>query len=89
MVMAQQQHIKSYANADDIAEFLSSINPNWDARTWQSMLYEHLKLTEDEALQLLNGQYATSIAQYDAIQQQALKMADETARGVITQFQIR
>ncbi len=87
--IAQEQRIKWYTNADDIAEFLSDINPNWDAKTWQAMLYEHLKMTEEEALQLLNGQYAASITQYDAIEQQALKMADEMARGVIKQFQIR
>ena len=38
-----------YKNADEIAEFLSSINPYWDAAEWKAMLYSHLKMTEQEA----------------------------------------
>lgn len=35
-----------YANADEIAEFLASINPYWSEQQWKSMLYEHLELTK-------------------------------------------
>ena len=75
-----------YANADDIANFLSQINPYWNRNIWQTMLYDHLKMTENEALQILTGQYDASISQYDAIQKEALEMADYMSSGIIRQF---
>lgn len=86
---AAEQRRKWYDNADDIAAFLSEINPYWSKKTWQSMLYSHLRMTEDEAMQLLTGQYAASIDQYDSIQDQALIMADNMAYGIIKQFNIQ
>jgi hypothetical protein len=61
------------ANANDIAAFLGAINLYWSQAGWRAMLYDHLGMTENEAVQLLNGQYAASIGQYDAIQAQALR----------------
>lgn len=77
-----------YANADSIAEFLSQINPYWDKNTWQSMMYDHLRMTEEEMGLVLTGKFADSINQYDMIQSQALKMADGMAFGMIKQFNI-
>lgn len=75
-----------YANAEEIAEFLAKNNPYWDADTWKSMLNEHLDMTQNEFLLMLNGQYADSITQYDFIQDAALIMADYMACGIIQQF---
>lgn len=85
---ANEQRIKWYANADAIASFLSSINPFWSAKIWQTMLYDHLKMTENEAVYLLTGKYAESVAEFDRIEDQALKMADYMAQGIINQFKI-
>jgi len=79
---------KWYENADEIANFLSSINPYWSKREWQAMLYEHLKMTESEATKRLTSQYAADIAQYDEIENQALKMADYMANGIMKQFNL-
>lgn len=75
-----------YANADEIAGFLSEINPYWNEKTWQTLLYDHLKMTEDEAGQMLKGQYEASVAQFDAIQKEALEMADYMSQGIFRQF---
>lgn len=75
-----------YANADEIAAFLAAINPCWIEEWWRSMFYEHLELTEQEAVYRLNGEYAKDIAIYDKIEEEALKMADEMANGIIRQF---
>ncbi len=83
---ADEQRQKWYANADDIAAFLSEINPFWSRENWQAMLYDHLKMTENEAGQYLTGQYPASIEQYDSIQNQALRMADDMSYGIINQF---
>ena len=70
-----------FRNADEIAKFLASINRNWDQGKWQSMLYSHLDMTEDEAVLRLSGQYAADVAIYDKIEAQALEMADYMATG--------
>lgn len=83
-----QQRIEWYANADSIADFLGGINPYWNSQAWRSLLYDHLKMTENEAVQILNGQYAQSIEQYDAIQNEAVQMGQYMAGGIINQFGI-
>ena len=75
-----------YANAGEIARFLASINPFWNECVWRELLFDHLRMTEAEAVLTLTGQYEQSIEEYDAIQAEALKMADVMACGIIKQF---
>jgi len=75
-----------YANADEIANFLSRINPYWSEEYWRTMLYEHLKMTKSEAVNILTNNYEKGITDYDEIENQALKMADVMADGIIKQF---
>jgi hypothetical protein len=75
-----------YDNADKIASYLASINPYWSEKALKNMLYEHLALTEAEALARLHGDYSEDILLYDEIEQQALMMADAFAAGIIKQF---
>ncbi|MGI5919990.1 MAG: acetylglutamate kinase [Christensenellales bacterium] len=86
--VAQQARQQWYANAASIAAFLARANPYWNQAEWQAMLFEHLRMTENEAVQQLNGRFSDSIAQYDAIQNQALEMADVMAQGIIQQFRL-
>jgi len=75
-----------YENADEIAAFLSTINPYWSQNNWKTMLYEHLKMTKSEAVNILTNNYEKSIMDYDEIEKQALKMADIMAEGIARQF---
>lgn len=75
-----------YTNADEIAAFLSSVNPNWSKEEWMTMLHQHLALTKSEAVTILTRDYATSIALYDKIERQALTMADVLTEGIVKQF---
>jgi len=50
------------------------------------MLYDHLKITEDEAVYRLTKQYAKDVAIYDTIEDQALMMADDMVNGIYKQF---
>ena len=77
-----------YENADDIAAFLAGINPYWSVQEWKSLLYDHLKMTENEAAERLKGDYADDIALYDQIEDEALRMADYMASGIMKQFRI-
>ena len=85
---ADEVRIQWYDNADDIAEFLSDINPYWSRLAWQIMLYDHLKMTENEAGQILSGEYEAGIVEFDDIQKQALEMGDYMANGMIKQFRL-
>ncbi len=76
-----------YANADEIATFLSSANPeNWPLDEMKAMMRTHLDLTLKEAAARLNGDYAADIAAYDEVHVEILKMADMLSAGIINQF---
>jgi hypothetical protein len=75
-----------YANADEIAAFLASINPYWSEQEWKAMLHQHLALTKTEAVNMLTGKYAEGVTIFDQIEKQALEMADVMTYGIINQF---
>jgi hypothetical protein len=83
---AEKAEKEWYANADDIAVYLSGINPYWDEQQWRSMLHAHLALTKAEAEAMLAGDYQGSIQIYDEIERQALAMADTISSGIMKQF---
>jgi hypothetical protein len=75
------------ANADEIAAFLAGANPRfWDLDEMKAMLHEHLRLTTDESLARLQGDWAADVAAYDEIHLQALGMADMLSSGIVKQF---
>jgi len=78
-----------YANAGEIAKFLSCINPCWSKTEWRNLLFDHLRMTENEAGFILTGQYEKGIKEYDAVQAEALKMADVMTSGILKQFKIK
>jgi uncharacterized protein YdcH (DUF465 family) len=78
---------KWYANADEIATFLSGANPNWTKEDILNMLNEHLSLTKTEAVARLTGDYATDVTTFDALYKHAISMGDEFTVGIVKQFQ--
>lgn len=77
-----------YENGDEIVCFLSRINPFWPVRSMRPMWYEHLALTKEEAVARLGKNYAKDIERFDRIEEEAMLMADEFARGLICQFDL-
>jgi len=76
-----------YANANQIAAFLNSINPNnWPLATMQAMMKSHLDLTLQEAVDRLNGSFTADIADYEKVHLEILSMADMLSSGIIAQF---
>jgi len=77
-----------YANADEIVAQMNRMNPFWTIEEQRSMWQRHLDLTIEEAVATLSGDYARSIATFDAIEEQALMMANSFTRGIIRQFDL-
>lgn len=78
-----------YQNADEIADFLNTINPYWSFIEWQRLLYSHLLMIEMEAFYRINKQYNDDIKIYDTSEEEALMMADFMADGLIKQFDVQ
>ena len=76
-----------YANADEIAAFLSGANPkSWPPAEMKQMMHEHLDLTTAEVVAHLKGIWADDIAAYDKVHGQILRMADMLSAGIVKQY---
>jgi len=76
-----------YANADEIAAFLSGANPkSWPPAEMKQMMHEHLDLTTAEAVAHLKGNWSDAVAAYDKIHNQILQMADMLTAGIVNQY---
>ena len=75
------------ANADEIAAFLNQANPRfWKLDVMKAEMHMHLKLTTDEAVARLQGNWAADVAAYDAVHEHILHMSDLLSDGLIRQF---
>jgi hypothetical protein len=79
-----------YANANQIAAFLSSANPhNWKLPMMRGMMKQHLALTTNEAVARLQGKWAADVAAYDQVHAEILRMSAMLSDGIIRQFAAR
>lgn len=81
-----EQNNKWQQNGQEIADFLSSANPNWPQADLREMMKKHLATTTDEVTARLNKNYAEDIKAYDAVYNHILVMADALSDGIIKQF---
>lgn len=77
---------KWYANADDIAVFLSGANTNWPKQALVDMLYKHLEYTTGEVVSRLKKDWAADIEFYDKGHLHMLMFADALTDGIVKQF---
>jgi thioesterase domain-containing protein len=76
-----------YANAHDIAVFLSNANPkHWPLSEMDQMMKDHLDTTTEEAVARHQANWSGDVAAYDKVHAQALEMADMLSDGIIAQF---
>jgi len=79
-----------YANANQIAAFLSKANPhNWPLPMMRTMMRQHLALTTKEAVARLQGNWAADIAAYDQVHREILQMSAMLSDGIVRQFSAR
>jgi hypothetical protein len=76
-----------YRNANQIARFLHGANPqHWPLRDMRQMMHRHLRLTTQEAVAQLTGDYPASVRAYDRVEREILAMADMLSMGITLQF---
>lgn len=86
-VAVQAASTRWYANADEIADFLSGANPkNWPSAALRAEMHHHLELTLQEAQARLRSDWTSDIAAYDTVHQHILGMADMLSNGIVNQF---
>jgi hypothetical protein len=74
-------------NADDIAAVLNSVNPrHFDLTALKAEMRTHLRLTTEEAVARLQGNWAADVAAYDEIHAHILHLADYLSDGIVKQF---
>jgi hypothetical protein len=76
-----------YANAHQIAVFLSNANPKeWPLAEMDQMMKDHLDATTAEAVARHDANWSADVAAYDNVHAQILEMADMLSSGIIAQF---
>ncbi|KMT22267.1 hypothetical protein [Clostridium cylindrosporum] len=75
-----------YQNADKIADFLSSANPNLSNKELKDMLHKHLEFVTNEAVSRLNKDWNSDIETFDKGYDHMLMFADTISKGIIKQF---
>jgi hypothetical protein len=76
-----------YANAHQIAVFLSKANPQaWALSDMNTMMKRHLALTTAEGVARIQGHWKADIAAYDRVHVEILQMSQMLSSGIIGQF---
>jgi hypothetical protein len=74
-------------NADTIAGVLASVNPRYfKLAVLKEEMRMHLKLTTEEAVARLQGNWAADVAAYDKIHRHILHLSDYLSAGLVMQF---
>ena len=74
-------------NGDEIATLLASANPRyWKLAAMKAELRMHLKLTTDEAVARLQGDWNADVAAYEKVHTHMLHLSDVLSDGLMKQF---
>ena len=74
------------ANVGEIAAFLAGANPHWPEADVRDLLLLHLRLTKDEAVARLSGDWAADVRAFDDIFTEIMVVADTLHDGLVAQF---
>lgn len=74
------------ANIGELAAFLAGANPNWPEKDVLDLLALHLKLTKDEAVARITGDWAADVKAFDDIFTEIMVVADTLHDGLVAQF---
>ena len=82
----QRQDQRWSDNAGEIAALLSGANPHWPRNDVYDLLSVHLKLTKDEAVARLTGNWDGDVTAFDDIFTEIMTVSDTLADGIVSQF---
>ena len=82
----QKYNTAWYKNADDIAAFLNSANPNWNKNALKQLFHIHLKFVTDSVVSRLKKDWNREIRAFDEGEIHLIKIADVLSDGIIKQF---
>jgi hypothetical protein len=74
------------ANADQIADLLSSLNEFWPREELARRLHLLLQLTKDEAVARVTGDVDGDLRTFDRIYSEAMGIADSLTEGLVRRF---
>jgi hypothetical protein len=75
-----------YKNADDIAKFLSSANPNWTHKQIKDLLDRYLQLLTENVAARLAKNWEADIIAFDQGEDHIIMLADTLTEGIVKQF---
>ncbi|MDF3001833.1 MAG: hypothetical protein K0Q48_1952 [Bacillota bacterium] len=70
-------------NTNETSAYLAQINPYWDEKVWNDLFAEFAKAKVFETIAIATGNFEESVHLSDALQYQAMNMADYMANGII------
>jgi hypothetical protein len=82
----QDANDKWDGNAREIADLLSSANPNWPQSDVLDLLMQHLNLTRNEVAARLKKKHHDDVEAFDQIHTEILTVADVLSDGLVKQF---
>ncbi len=75
-----------YANADKISEFFNKQNSYLPLADMITMMNNHLKLMNDQAVMRIKKDYSGDVVAYDKFNEKTLLMSDMIVDGIVKQF---
>lgn len=77
-----------YQNADEMAAFLTGMNPFWNNAQWTNLLYYYISLTINDLVALASSDFAQDIQISDRITYHVLLIGEYMANGIIQYLQV-
>ncbi len=76
--------IELYKNADEASQYFASINPHWSAQQWRNYLYQHIRITIQEAVTLAGKDFDKEFDVLSQLEDLSTQIGDYMAAGVIS-----